>query len=454
MANIRQYIGARYVIKIYENSQNPSSAEWEQGNFEPLVMVTWQNGSYLSKKEVPATVGNPASNPSYWVQTGFYNGQIASLQGQIDDINNNKLPAVTSAIQTLTNNFNSIPTKRRYILIGDSYGYGISPDYTSETGKGWIDWFADTVGDINDVYFADVSVLQGVAGFASSMSFLSMLQTLDSVITNKDTITDIVVMGGANDVAWNNVTKTAIENAIESFCAYCNTNYPNAHVKIGVLCASLNLMLNDTADTYNAYRSCTLHGAEFIDDALNAYVAPAYISSDGTHLTQSGYEHYAPVTNNLIISGHADYVEDFVVGLTLDNTLISLSDQQTTKINLTGRISADNIILNMRNQQNNSCAFRILDRSISYAASIASAFTLDTAFNLPLYNEISGGNIYIRQPNNSNECNIGGAFRIFQNASDKLTVQLSSPIGNWHVNDSDYQMICVIECSHVCIIPY
>lgn len=84
----RQYIGARYVIKVYENSENIESAEWESDTtYEPLVLVTYQNGSYLSKKDVPSTVGNPATNPIYWVQTGFYNGQIANLQHQIDAIN-------------------------------------------------------------------------------------------------------------------------------------------------------------------------------------------------------------------------------------------------------------------------------------------------------------------------------------------------------------------------------
>lgn len=86
----RQYIGARYVTKVYENSQNPSSAEWENGvEYEPLTMVTYQNSSYLSKKTVPVTVGDPASNGTYWVQTGYYNGQITSLQEQINAINDN-----------------------------------------------------------------------------------------------------------------------------------------------------------------------------------------------------------------------------------------------------------------------------------------------------------------------------------------------------------------------------
>lgn len=86
--SVRQYIGARYVTKIYENTLDPSSAEWQASiNYEPLTMVTYNNGSYLSKKQVPASVGDPAANPDYWVQTGFYNGQIADLQDKIDKIN-------------------------------------------------------------------------------------------------------------------------------------------------------------------------------------------------------------------------------------------------------------------------------------------------------------------------------------------------------------------------------
>lgn len=85
----RQYIGARYVIKVYENSQNANSAEWEANTYyEPLTMVTYNNSSYLSKKDVPVTVGNPAQNPSYWVITGAYNGQIATLQSQVQQLTN------------------------------------------------------------------------------------------------------------------------------------------------------------------------------------------------------------------------------------------------------------------------------------------------------------------------------------------------------------------------------
>lgn len=87
MAKQMQYIGARYVTKVYENTISPNSAEWQSNvTYEPLTMVTYNNSSYLSKKEVPATVGNPAENSEYWVVTGNYNGQIANLDRRVDNV--------------------------------------------------------------------------------------------------------------------------------------------------------------------------------------------------------------------------------------------------------------------------------------------------------------------------------------------------------------------------------
>ena len=83
-----QYIGARYVIKVYENTLD-HSAEWQEHvDYEPLVLVTYNLGTYLTRKYTPASVGNPVDNPEYWVRTGYYNGQIAYLQEEIDRINN------------------------------------------------------------------------------------------------------------------------------------------------------------------------------------------------------------------------------------------------------------------------------------------------------------------------------------------------------------------------------
>ena len=83
---IRQYIGARYVPKYFENSETGDST-WASNTFyEALIMVTWNNLTYTSKIPVPASVGNPASAPQYWVITSNVNAQIDQLQEEVGNL--------------------------------------------------------------------------------------------------------------------------------------------------------------------------------------------------------------------------------------------------------------------------------------------------------------------------------------------------------------------------------
>lgn len=82
---VHQYIGARYVPKFYENSVG--TPEWRSGViYEPLTIVTWNGNSYTSKKTVPADIGDPSNNPTYWAATGLMNAQVAALQDDVDEL--------------------------------------------------------------------------------------------------------------------------------------------------------------------------------------------------------------------------------------------------------------------------------------------------------------------------------------------------------------------------------
>lgn len=79
----RQYIGARYVPKFFENSATGDSTWAANTTYEPLTMVMWNSVVYTSKKYVPASVGNPSENASYWVATSNASEQIAQLAEQV-----------------------------------------------------------------------------------------------------------------------------------------------------------------------------------------------------------------------------------------------------------------------------------------------------------------------------------------------------------------------------------
>lgn len=297
---VRQYIGARYVIKIYENSVDPTSAEWEQVNFEPLTMVTYNYGSYLSKKEVPASVGNPAANPTYWVQTGFYNGQIASLQQQIDTINNTDLPNINLAIQGLGNRVtdteNDIDTlfglvgqasSRKIIFIGDSIS-----EVTDSNNKRFIDIAAENLGLTLDTnYFAEVH--SGI-GYTTNMTgvvkdfyecweyFVSNHSSLDY-----NSITDVVVLGGINDIT---STVDDIFNAMSLLVARIKTDCPYAKIYTG---EPTKNSVNITGATLfrdvcmPAIRRCVELGAIFLD-GLEYSLYNTKLQSDKLHPNSDG----------------------------------------------------------------------------------------------------------------------------------------------------------------------
>ena len=113
MANL-QYIGARYVPKIYKNSVNPESYAWEENTaYEALVMVSFRNTSYISRIPVPATIGDPATHPNYWCSMGSFSAQVqeyvnivAGLQDDVEGFTTDladAIAALNAAIETALN---------------------------------------------------------------------------------------------------------------------------------------------------------------------------------------------------------------------------------------------------------------------------------------------------------------------------------------------------------------
>ena len=99
-----QYIGARYVPKIYDNPDDNTN-NWKQGvEYEPLTMVSYAGGSYTSKVPVPASAANPADAPQYWAYMGSSSGQITT--------NTNNISRIQHAIANATEAGNICTTAR------------------------------------------------------------------------------------------------------------------------------------------------------------------------------------------------------------------------------------------------------------------------------------------------------------------------------------------------------
>ena len=270
--SVRQYIGARYVTKVYENTLDPSSAEWQASvNYEPLTMVTYNNGSYLSKKQVPASVGNPADNPTYWVQTGFYNGQILTLQNEVDDL------------QAQIDDIN----EKNWIIISDSYGTSY-PD--PDSNPTFFDYMRSYSGMDSDHLRGFGYSGSGFVHNNGQGTFLSRFTTSSASITDKEKVNTILVAAGRND--WD-ATSADIITAMQAFVTYCRTNYPNAKLLLAFIANGTNDAAYGTRNqqiaVYNEFRYATLWGFDgYLAGSECILKNTNYMAADGMHPSDNG----------------------------------------------------------------------------------------------------------------------------------------------------------------------
>lgn len=137
--------------------------------------------------------------------------------------------------------------RREIIIIADSYG-----DPTSSGDAGNAKTFIDYINELAGSYskWSIHSKYQGGASFLgldnnTNLKFINVLRNVTG-ITDASKITDIVVVGGDNEVtnldtdtstnggkaAGFNKTTTQVRTAIREFVTYCHTTYPNANVML------------------------------------------------------------------------------------------------------------------------------------------------------------------------------------------------------------------------------
>lgn len=220
---LHQYIGARYVPYYYENSLDPTSTEWEPNvEYEALTVVTLPNQhSYISKKTVPDTVGSPALNADYWLDTGSDNAYIQNLQDQIDAIVDELTLAKTSA------------KNPKMLLFADSYGM------TPNASTHWTDEIIALYPDSQQSSTPAIGFVTETA-LDPTLCFIEKLKDFYNNMTADERleISDIVVCGGWNDARQLHMgykTETDLVNAINAFIAFADTNFPNAIVHIGFI---------------------------------------------------------------------------------------------------------------------------------------------------------------------------------------------------------------------------
>ena len=292
---IRQYIGARYVPKFYQGS---NGNEWDSGVvYEALTMVTYLGSTYCSKKPVPARTVAPNLDTEYWVLTAAYSSQVAELREEVEGVEEDveTLQTDVSSLKTRTTNLERSVNKK-YIFIGDSYGV---------LEDNWIDMVVDLLDLSSSDYYKVARNSYGFRGdpSVSGSSFLNLLTEYAPSITNKNDITDIVVGGGIND-CYDPYSPATIGGAIEQFCAYCKTNYPNAKIHIGYISYTNNTSwLLRQPGIIREYNSAAQHcGYAVMDNIYNAFHYPNWLT-DSVHPNADGMQKIANAIASHLLGG-------------------------------------------------------------------------------------------------------------------------------------------------------
>lgn len=210
----RQYVGARYVPKLFDDGKG--GMEWQPNTYyEPLTLVTLNGGNFISRQPVSASIGQPMENGKYWAFMGSFNANLNHVQEQLLDF---------------IKSFNG-KKYRRFVIIGDSYAQGWTPDGTFTS---WAQIIANTVtamGGKVEVHAA------GGAGWASTGQGNATFSSMLAAVSEKERVTDVIVAGGYNDYG-KEYDATIIEQAFAAFpnavCRYfpIGNTYVNAEKRL------------------------------------------------------------------------------------------------------------------------------------------------------------------------------------------------------------------------------
>lgn len=314
---VRQYIGARYVPKYFENPDG--SNDWLEGiTYEPLTIVTYAGVQFISKIPVPVNIGSPNLNTKYWIITNSGGGgsisqetlekvnqntsDISQLQVDVTK-NTNDISNVETELNGVKEKVDTINVKnKKYIFITDSYG----TFYYS--GKNFVEIMANNAGLKSDMY---LNLTNPGGGFSKTDSTNFTTFLMGQNIENKEDYTDIWVLSGANDMVSSDVS-----GGINTFCNYVKENFQNATVSIGFVSKDFRLpAYTNFANTYNAYSNCGIFGAKYLSNTECIMNFKSMFDTDLIHPTTNAVLEIGNRLTQWLLTGEGNVIKSININV-------------------------------------------------------------------------------------------------------------------------------------------
>lgn len=202
------------------------------------------------------------------------------------------------------------PLGKNYLLIGDSYLEGYTPDGDVLS---WGDNLKNFMGiNYNTVinYMGGVGFIAGNSGSADGVSFETL--SLSADVPDSNTITHIVVCGGYNDAVRSlSGGSAAILTQIQTFVQNVSARYPNAKIYIGMIGYRNNdadVLSRIRGAVLEAYQTANRYGANDKVVYLNNVewvLTSSDMASDGYHPNGDGQYKLGTAIKNALLTGSA-----------------------------------------------------------------------------------------------------------------------------------------------------
>ena len=361
-------------------------------------------------------------NPGDWLEVQIGNdvailtrlvnavdASLTTLQGQVENLDTDDVDNASNVTGTSTsdalNNLNdaiNLIRNRRFVFISDSYG--VSAD----------NWITQTIAllglTLNDNAFNISASSTGFLGdpdLSGDYTWKTLLTNNLSNITNRDTITDVIVCGGTNDIGH---TYPDLRQAVLQFKAYVNSDLPNAKISIGFIGRKNTGSNVQDYGTYANYYSeiATKTGCVYI---ANSEACWGYTSNfaDTWHPNSTGSALIAASIANYVMTG---------IGSALNSSLSA----SPNKIGLTANASGT---LQQIYQNASNGLYMIGSKDIDTVIISSTAITCNDSWQ-ELYEipnaivagnglTIVGGSISIYDPTNGNYPLIPCQYRYYDN---------------------------------------
>lgn len=301
---IAQYLQLAGILAFNTASDLANAENLANGSFTKIYGKTSYNDGYGAFYKIRTLINTDVIDDDNLIALTNYPTLVAE---KIPDAIVNELVTNTSNLQAISN-FN----ENNYTLcIGDSYARGSSAGSFID---GW-PVRLQTLMNLSNDYFK--KIYESGTGFCeeglSGHTFLTLLQDNIDNIPNKDKIKNIIICAGHNDYSHS---QSDIETAMITFINYCHANIPNATIYCGMIGGNLEISSTGVNRRYGIFNNVLPAYANFsnlgykcvyLPNLENILKNPSYMSSDGFHPNQTGYNKIASAIYNAVI-GNFSYI--------------------------------------------------------------------------------------------------------------------------------------------------